>query len=557
MLEEAHQMAGVGKVELVRQLAHVAVGEQQLVFQFLQQALFEQMGGGHAELRHLNRDDFIRYPDGVDGLGEAIQHRLDNAGLTRKIGKNQVLALHVLMTSDGDALRRLADEGRLDEWAQASVGWAKQTFGEDNVVAAHLHMDEQTPHLHVTVVPIVTAERKKKASEAKAKKRYRTKSKNGPRLSANDIMTRENLISFQDTYAEAMERFGLERGIRGSEARHVDQHEYYRQCQIRKKDLEQDVAGLSAEKKQLDTETQSLEKRKKELERGNRWIEKNFADTKAANAEMTRQNCELEKRKTELVKENSSLAATNTTLSDEKKRLEADKKKVANEIADIKADKSKLIEERSACAKETEAARKEKETALREAAEAKAQRDSNRRDALSNLANRFTGSKTKKLESELAESRAEIRMLKERADETAKSSHSRIWDLQQQLDRQKEQHDSIVRGYKETEDLIQRFFPGVIATLPAIRDCIQVRLSDSHITALLDGKPRSLKTGSTLYDPNEEKDVDVGNVEVQIKRDPTDDNNYRLHLGGKRVFQWFKEKWQSLKQTVKRGFGIR
>ena len=25
----------------------------------------------------------------------------------------------------------------------------------------HLHMDEQTPHLHVTVVPIVTTERKK------------------------------------------------------------------------------------------------------------------------------------------------------------------------------------------------------------------------------------------------------------------------------------------------------------------------------------------------------------------------------------------------------------
>ncbi len=35
------------------------------------------------------------------------------------------------------------------------------------------------------------------------------------------------------------------------------------------------------------------------------------------------------------------------------------------------------------------------------------------------------------------------------------------------------------------------------------------------------------------------------------------DNNYRLHLGGKRVFQWFKEKWQSLKQTVKNSFRIR
>lgn len=272
---------------------------------------------------------------------------------------------------------------------------------------------------------------------------------------------------------------------------------------------------------------------------------------------MSRQNSELEKRKTELVKENSSLAATNTTLSDEKRQLEAEKKKVADEIADIEADKSKLIDERSAYAKETDAARKEKETALQEAADAKAQRDSNRRDALSNLANRFTGSKTKKLESELADSREEIRTLKERAEETAKIHRSRIRDLQQQLDKQKEQHDSIVRGHKETEDLIQRFFPGIIAALPAIRDCIRVKMSDTLITTLLDGKPRSFKTGYTLYDPNEEKDVDVGNVEVQIKRDPTDDNNYRLHLGGKRVFQWFREKWQSLKQTVRRGFGIR
>ncbi len=131
-------------------------------------------------LRHLNRDDFIKYPDGVAGLGEAIQHRIDHAGLTRKVGKNQVLALNVLLSSDGEALRRLADEGRLNEWAEASVSWAKETFGAANVVGAHLHMDEQTPHLHVTVVPIVTTERRRKASEAKATKRYRTSRRTAP-----------------------------------------------------------------------------------------------------------------------------------------------------------------------------------------------------------------------------------------------------------------------------------------------------------------------------------------------------------------------------------------
>lgn len=516
-----------------------------------------QPDNAHPELRHLNRDDFIRYPDGVGGLGEAIQHRLDHAGLTRKIGKNQVLALHVLLTSDGDALRRLAAEGRLNEWAEASIGWAKATFGEANVVGAHLHMDEQTPHLHVTVVPIVTAERKKKARESNAQKRYRTKPKGGARLSADDIMTRDNLTRFQDTYAEAMAQFGLERGIRGSEARHVDQHEYYRQCQLRKKELEQDVATLSTKKKQLDTETQSLEKRKKELERGNRWMDKTFAETKTANAEMTRQNSELEKRKAELEKSNSSLSATNTSLSAEKEALESDREKLAGEVADIEADKSRLIDERKTCAEEAATARKEKETALREAAEAKSQRDANRKDAFSNLANRFTGSKTKRLESDLAQSQEEVRTLKEQAQQTAKTHSDQMWNLRQQLDRQKEQHDSIVRGYKDSEELIQRFYPGVIETLPAIRDCQKVKLPDNVTLALLDGKPRSFKSGFTLYDPNKNKDVDVGNVEVQIKRDPTDDNRFRLHLGGKRVFQWFREKWQSLKQTVKKGLGIR
>lgn len=512
-----------------------------------------QPDNAHPELRHLNRDDFIRYPDGVVGLGEAIQHRLDNAGLTRKIGKNQVLALNVLMTSDGDALRRFADEGRLDEWAQASVGWAKQTFGEDNVVAAHLHLDEQTPHLHVTVVPIVTAERKKKASEAKAKKRYRTKSKDGPRLSANDIMTRDNLIRFQDTYAEAMERFGLERGIRGSEARHVDQHEYYRQCQIKKKDLEQDVAGLSAEKKQLDTETQSLEKRKKELERGNRWMDKTFADTKTANAEMTRQNSELEKRKTELVKENSSLAATNTALSDEKRQLEADKKKVTDEIADIKADKSKLIDERSACVKETEAARKEKETALREAAEAKAQRDSNRKDALSNLANRFTGSKTKKLESELAQSREEVKTLKEQAERTTKTHSNEMWNLRQQLDRQIEREKSIVRGHNDVISKIERYFPDTIAMIPALEECEQVGIPDSFARKLMDGGGRYLGNNVTLNYPEKREKIEVvAGTTFKFIRDPSD-NKFHLHINGTRIFQWLKEQWQKLKQTFGRG----
>lgn len=118
------------------------------------------------------------------------------------------------------------------------------------------------------------------------------------------------------------------------------------------------------------------------------------------------------------------------------------------------------------------------------------------------------------LETELAECREEIKTLKGRAKETAKAHCNRMWDLQQQLDKQKQREESIARGHQETKDLIQRFFHGVISALPAIKDYIKVKMPDNLITTLLDGKPRSFKTGATLYDPDEEKDVDAGNVEV-------------------------------------------
>lgn len=196
-------------------------------------------------------------------------------------------------------------------------------------------MDEQTPHLHVTVAPIVTTERKKKASESNAKKRYRTKSKDGPRLSANDIMTRENLVRFQDTYAEAMERFGLERGIRGSEARHVDQHEYYRQCQIKKKDLEQDVAKLSTQKKKLSREKTALETDNRKLEVDNRYLEGKHELYKETN-ERLKMDCEtLTRTKRELIATNNTLVPEVTELVETHDRLVSAKTKLSEEVESL------------------------------------------------------------------------------------------------------------------------------------------------------------------------------------------------------------------------------
>ena len=48
-------------------------------------------------LTYLN-EELVEFPKGVTNRTEAIQHRLDNAGLERKIGKNQVRALRVMLS---------------------------------------------------------------------------------------------------------------------------------------------------------------------------------------------------------------------------------------------------------------------------------------------------------------------------------------------------------------------------------------------------------------------------------------------------------------------------
>lgn len=168
---------------------------------------------------HLNKE-LIDFPDGVDNRTQAIQHRIETASIKRKITKDQVRVIRVNLSGTHEDMKRIEAEGKLDEWSKDSVDYMKKEFGEKNVVSAVLHMDEKTPHIHVSIVPIVIGQRRK-AKEG-------VKKKNTVRLCADDIMTKAKLEGFQDSYAEAMAKYGLQRGVRGSDARHVTTAEYYR-----------------------------------------------------------------------------------------------------------------------------------------------------------------------------------------------------------------------------------------------------------------------------------------------------------------------------------------
>ena len=197
-------------------------------------------------------------------------------------------------------MQRIQAEGRLDDWCNDNVKWLQDTFTKDNLVSAVLHMDEKTPHIHATVVPIVTGERRKELEKKKqgaktkldenkpTKKKYRKKPIDTVRLCADDVMTRENLVWFQDSYAEKMAKYYLQRGIRGSDARHISTPQFYRDLHAKNEDLKEDIEVLQERKEEVYDSMHNLYDRKDEarekfldMDEYVRKKEKELAETKA------------------------------------------------------------------------------------------------------------------------------------------------------------------------------------------------------------------------------------------------------------------------------------
>ncbi len=210
---------------------------------------------------HLNRE-LVQFPDGVADRTGAISHRIRTAGIRRKITPDQVRAIRIVLSGTHEDMMRVQDEGRLSEWCDDNLQWLHRTFGKENTVSAVLHMDEHTPHIHATVVPIVTGERRKaKKKQADGKHTYRKKV-NAVRLCADDLLTRERLVAYHDSYAAAMAKYGLQRGIRGLEARHTTTAQYYRDLKRQTGELEANNRTLQGEVAARDESIELLQQQK-------------------------------------------------------------------------------------------------------------------------------------------------------------------------------------------------------------------------------------------------------------------------------------------------------
>ena len=310
----------------------------------------------HPELSYINKEYLL--PPGM-GRSEAIEKRIKEAGITRKIRDDQAKFLAFVCSSDSETMRRIYDEGRWQEWVDANIAFMQKTFGKENVVACAAHMDEVTFHLHFTVVPILmgqAAEREdtKKQFEqrnGKEKRRYK-KQEVTARLCARDVFTRENAEQWQTDYALHMQAagFNLERGVHGSKAMHMDPA-VYNAIKAEEAQLEAEKDGLKTQKEVLEDEVGTLQKEKDaltiEIEALNK--EKKQAETAVKGLQTMCRNLTTQKAQltSDLADLQNQLSAGKISL-DEYNRKKADVEKQISDC-DVKlADKQQKLETKKA-----------------------------------------------------------------------------------------------------------------------------------------------------------------------------------------------------------------
>lgn len=184
-----------------------------------------------------------------DNYKRSIKEKLSNlVESSRAVRKDAVVVCNFIVTSDNETMNALGAD-RQREFFEDSVKWFSDRYGADRVLNATVHMDETTPHLHIGVMPITQ----------------------DGRLSAKAIFTKSEMKAIQTEFARDVgEKYGLERGVEGSERTHLSEARFKEQKALEMANehgaIAQELQIIAEDcKQELSEATRSLEAVKQEL----------------------------------------------------------------------------------------------------------------------------------------------------------------------------------------------------------------------------------------------------------------------------------------------------
>ena len=156
----------------------------------------------------------------------------ENVITYKAIRKDAVVMCNVLVTSDHDFFKNMS-AADTKKFFEKSYEFFKDRYGEQKIVAAPVHLDEKTPHMHISVVPAT----------------------DDHRLSAKTMFDRNELRSLQDDYPKFMQEqgFDVQRGIDAEgKNKHVEMQKFKSQS------LQNEIKGFEMEINSLKNDLNDL-----------------------------------------------------------------------------------------------------------------------------------------------------------------------------------------------------------------------------------------------------------------------------------------------------------
>ena len=181
-----------------------------------------------------------------------IDERLKQAYKGKKaIRKDAVRMCEVLFTSDGEFFSRISEQEQRQFFLDC-FEFAVQRYGKENIIAATVHLDEATPHLHLDFVPLTP----------------------DGRLSAKEVLgNRPQLQQLQDDFFSSVSsKYGLERGQRADieskerPRKHLETAEYKEKiAKERTQQAEQAIQSANQRIQEVEQEQRTAEQHLQDL----------------------------------------------------------------------------------------------------------------------------------------------------------------------------------------------------------------------------------------------------------------------------------------------------
>ena len=202
------------------------------------------------------------------------------------------------------------------------------------VFSAHLHMDEETPHLHIDFVPYITGSKRGLDTRVSLKSALAAEGFAGGTRGATEL--NQWIASEKQELTTVMERYGVEWLQKGTHEKHLSVLEF------EKKERAKEVAELDSQKQEISSVVAQLgeEVSVKKQELQNVTIEKELAEkaTQKANEERTI----AQQEKEVLLAGNQNLRMENTRLESRKDRLRMENHDLKQKQLQLQTDNEEL-----------------------------------------------------------------------------------------------------------------------------------------------------------------------------------------------------------------------